>query len=77
MTLVLLVGVKRTEKNIGSLEILGEVIGDKVVMSDSSEVLIILVLNQLALGQPLLILGQKILEMKQNQNSKTLFQRNF
>jgi hypothetical protein len=74
---VLLVGVNRTEKNIGSLEILGEVIGDKVVMSDSSEVLTILVLNRLALGQLHLILGQKILEMKQNQNLKTQFQRNF
>jgi len=29
MTLVLLVGVKKMESNIGSLEILGEAIGEK------------------------------------------------
>jgi hypothetical protein len=71
-TLVLLVGVNKMELNIGSLEILGEAIGEKEETSDLLEELITLVLSQLALGLLHLILGQKILETKLNLNTRRL-----
>ena len=56
------------ELNIGLLEIHGEAIGVKVVILDLLEVLIILVLKALALGLLQQIHGQKMLEIKLNQN---------
>ena len=75
-TLVLLVGENKMGSNIGLLEILGEAIGVKEEMLDLSEELIILVLNQLALGLLQLIHGLKISEMKLNLNYKTPFLKN-
>jgi hypothetical protein len=65
---VLLVGVKKTARNIGLSETLGELIGVRKETSDSLEELIILVLNPLVLGLLQLILGPRILETKLSQN---------
>lgn len=59
-------GENRTEINIGLLEILGEVIGVKMEISDSLEVLIILVLKPLAHGLFLEIPGARMKEIKLN-----------
>lgn len=71
MTLVLSVGEKKMVSNIGLLEILGEPIGVKKETLESSEVLITLVLNPLALGLPPLTPGPRMSETKPNLNLKT------
>jgi hypothetical protein len=68
MISVLLDGEKKTELNIGLLEIHGEAIGEREVTLGSLEELTILELNQLVLGQLHWILGHVMKEMKQNRN---------
>lgn len=62
MTSQLLVGVNRTEPNIGSSETHGEAIGERREISDSLGVLTISVLSQHAHGPLLEILGAETKE---------------
>ena len=64
MILVLLVGVKKMELNIGSSETLGDHTGDKTEPSDSSEEQIISTFKVLALGQFQKTHGPMIQEMR-------------
>ena len=73
MILVLLDGERMKivmGQNIGSLEILGEAIGEKEETSDLLEVRTILVSSQHAHGLLQLILGLMILETKPSQKKK-------
>lgn len=70
--LVLLVGEKKTELNIGLLEIHGEVTGERMEPLELLEELITSVLSMIVLGLHPLIHGQKILEMKLNPVQKNL-----
>jgi hypothetical protein len=60
MISVSLDGDKKMVSNIGSSEILGEVIGEREETSDLSEVKTTSILKVIALGLFLLILGQRI-----------------
>lgn len=75
MTSVLLDGESKTELNIGSLETLGEAIGEKMEPSDSLEELTISASKAIAPGPPQLIHGLRTLETRPNPKPKKLSPR--
>ena len=70
--LVLLDGENKTESNIGSLEIHGEAIGEKMEPSDSLEEPTTSESSTIALGQLQLIPGLRMSEMKLSLKLKML-----
>jgi hypothetical protein len=68
----LLVGVRKTALSFGTLEILGELTGEKMDSSELSEALTILLLSQAATGVPLLTLGLKESNMLQHKRSRMI-----
>lgn len=66
MMSVLLVGERKMELNTGLFVTLGGLTGEKVEISDLLEELTTLILREIALGECLLILGARMLEIRPN-----------